>query len=66
MMLTMAKKQSVSIRFRIEVAAKVSMVSAAFGKTVPEYLEEITLAALARDLPKAAQIVKKQADESQK
>jgi hypothetical protein len=57
----MARK-TVQVRIPADLGSDVAIVAAALDKTVPEYVEDVLRAAVARDLPRAAQIAKDRAD----
>lgn len=59
-------KQTNQIRLSTQIVQDAGMVAGALGKSVPQYIEEAVQAALARDLSRAAEILKKRAAESAK
>ena len=57
---SMAK--TVQIRVPAELVGDIAIVAAAFGTTASKYAEEVLKAAVVRDLPQAAKVVKDRVD----
>jgi predicted transcriptional regulator len=60
--LTLMARKTVQVRIPADLGGDVAIVAAALDKTVPEYVEDAVRAAVAKDLPRAAQIAKERAE----
>lgn len=56
------KQKTAQIRVPIPLVGDIALIAAAMGKSVPEYVEDILRAAVARDLPKAAKLATSRAE----
>ncbi len=60
--LTLMARKTVQVRIPADLGGDVALVAAALDKTVPQYVEDVLRAAVAKDLPRAAQIARDRAD----
>jgi hypothetical protein len=60
--MVMPKKKTTQVRITDELYSDVSMIAPTFGMEANEYVEHVTRIAVARDLQKAAAVLKERAE----